>query len=296
MLSKIRYFSTEARRPTVDFNCSQEFESLSVLMHRELKNLRIIEGGTLGLLFETEIAGRAKVLKTHSFPEGYATLRKEARILKQIYGASINLEYFFDENASSPRCWLVMDRLEHAAVDIATNQVESIISEYTIILEAKALTLDVPEEDSFQDLIAEGERALKNMTDNRLLSKENCARIGAHLAFLKSRQNAFLPCLCHGDLSPNNIMFNGHRLVVIDWEDAFWGIEGYDWLYWLTFFKNRKLLKAEILGKTPWGNDVEVSILTLIILLKCALSFRANTFVTNTLTFDDRIEEVLSLA
>ncbi len=90
-------------------------------------------------------------------------------------------------------------------------------------------------------------------------------------------------------------MFDGKTPVVIDWEDAFWGIEGYDYLFWLTFFDNRKYYSQKIFGKTPWGKEIEIAILILIVVLKSELSFRSNRYKENKLTFDERIVEILNL-
>ena len=53
------------------------------------------------------------------------------------------------------------------------------------------------------------------------------------------RRHDFGRCLCHGDLGPRNIMSQGGGPVAIDREDAFWGVEGYDYLLWLTFLREQ---------------------------------------------------------
>ena len=106
----------------------------------------------------------------------------------------------------------------------------------------------------------------------------------------------FTSVLCHGDFSPANLVGNGPALTVIDWEDAFWGIEGYDFLYWMTFFENRKYLSQDIFSVTPWDKPTDIAILLLIIVVKSHISLLSKDYMTYSLTFEQRLNEILSLA
>ena len=74
--------------------------------------------------------------------------------------------------------------------------------------------------------------------------------------------------ISHGDVSHLNIFEANQELILIDWEDAFWGFRGYDELYWLTFLTNSKELTKLNLGKIDLDFPVCQSTLNVIVLLK----------------------------
>ncbi len=89
----------------------------------------------------------------------------------------------------------------------------------------------VPQGDTIHTLFDEAEASLKSLTDAALLSP---AAAGAVRGRLERARNACATRplqLCHGDLSPANLMTDGKGIVAIDWEDVFWGVPGYDYLY-----------------------------------------------------------------
>jgi hypothetical protein len=85
-------------------------------------------------------------------------------------------------------------------------------------------------------------------------------------------------------------------IIALDWEDVFWGINGYDYLYWLTFYNNRVFLKRSALGHNNLPINLEISIMVAIIILKCFLSYINGSYTKNNLTFNQRISEVINLA
>ncbi len=81
---------------------------------------------------------------------------------------------------------------------------------------------------------------------------------------------------CHGDLSPGNILQNADGdFVVLDWEDRFWGVRDYDFLYWLTFMKNASHLDRETLQHVEHPHDISVAILAMIVIVKESVSLKA---------------------
>ncbi len=81
---------------------------------------------------------------------------------------------------------------------------------------------------------------------------------------------------CHGDLSPRNILQNADgRFVAIDWEDRFWGVNDYDFLYWLTFMNNSSHLNRESLQISRHPRNISVAILTMIVIVKESVSLKA---------------------
>jgi 5-methylthioribose kinase len=101
--------------------------------------------------------------------------------------------------------------------------------------------------------------------------------------------------LCHGDFGPKNIMLEGVEPRVIDWEDAFGGIAGYDYLYWLTFMENRPFLQTAAFGRTGLAPEIERAILALVVLLKSYLAVCSGAYLKHAVSPRTRIAEILEL-
>jgi serine/threonine protein kinase len=74
--------------------------------------------------------------------------------------------------------------------------------------------------------------------------------------------------IVHGDVGPANILESSSGLVLIDWGDAFWGFQGFDQLYWLTFLQNSRDLNKNFLDKLHLDFELCQSTLNVIVLLK----------------------------
>jgi len=103
-------------------------------------------------------------------------------------------------------------------------------------------------------------------------------------------------CLCHGDLSDKNLMQKeSGEIIIIDWEDSFWGIDGYDYLYWLTFFQNRSFYRRENFNNLAYDNNTIKSVLAVILIIKSAISYYNGNYLRNSMTFEERITELLGV-
>jgi hypothetical protein len=83
-------------------------------------------------------------------------------------------------------------------------------------------------------------------------------------SWLKTQPRVF----CHGDFGPQNIYSYNKEFIALDWEDSFFGIQDYDFLYWLTFLSNTKLVSIENLRLSKIPIKRAVDLLFVIILLK----------------------------
>jgi hypothetical protein len=90
-------------------------------------------------------------------------------------------------------------------------------------------------------------------------------------------------------------MLNGVMPIAIDWEDAFAGVAGYDYLYWLTFMENRPFLREAAFGRTGLAVEVERAILALVVLLKSYLAVLSGAHLSHKVAAEARIAEVLDL-
>lgn len=193
------------------------------------------------------------------------------------------------------RLWLEMDDLLPADAP-SPAQIAKLVAAYTKKLANYSGPMPVSAEDSLASLLLEGQQAFAALDAQDMFGPQLQRAIPSYLSLLGRQASHMPPCLCHGDLGPRNILTDGGRLIAIDWEDAFWGVEGYDYLYWLTFFENRRHYHPSVLGITPWGRDMEIAILLLVLTIKCWLSLRKRTHNDNDLSFDQRLMEVLALA
>jgi aminoglycoside phosphotransferase family enzyme len=101
--------------------------------------------------------------------------------------------------------------------------------------------------------------------------------------------------ICHGDLSNKNIMLLDNKPIVLDWEDCFIGVESYDLCYWLTFFDQRKYYDRDMFSESYTEPKKMVALMVLITVLKCYLSYKNGSYKTNTVTFDQRLQQILAL-
>ena len=90
-------------------------------------------------------------------------------------------------------------------------------------------------------------------------------------------------------------MLKGSIPIVIDWEDAFLGFEGYDFLYWLTFFKNRKFYSRDMFDLTEFGCELGSAIMVLILVLKSELALSSGEYDVHSMSINDRLLEVINL-
>lgn len=303
MLSKLQYYLKSSNfNNVVEMNFTRSEITISDLVKYYLENgnqnLSIDEtsGGTLGVCYKAEINNKAFFIKTHQNDSVCRNnFLKEVKIFSFLYGESISIQQIDLNKDSSEQSFLVMEQLLYPCMDLAIPDVIDLICSYQNKLTNNETTQGLSEDYSFNSLIVEAKQALKNLSDNKFISTPIANQAYTHIDYLIKNQHKLKPCICHGDLGPKNIMTNGNINIAIDWEDAFMGVEGYDYLYWLTFFKNRRFWSQEIFGKTPSGKKIEIGIMIIIVILKCELSVRSKSYHTNSMTFDQRILEILSI-
>ena len=83
--------------------------------------------------------------------------------------------------------------------------------------------------------------------------------------------------------------------VVIDWEDSLMAFGEYDYLYWLTFFSQRKYYSPALLENHDidkvWGTDI----MALITLVKSKMSYQNQSYKNNKISFQERIDEIYKM-
>ena len=114
------------------------------------------------------------------------------------------------------------------------------------------------------------------------------------LSFLSDKISSIPRMLCHGDYSDVNILMYNNIPIIIDWEDAFYGIPNYDYLFWLSFFNHRKYYSKEIFGMSKDARYFNIAVMIMILIIKEAMSVYNGEYKNNKLTAEDRVAEVLS--
>lgn len=281
MLSKRRFFT---RANAAELKRARRRIDTTALNRNFGRDIALMDlpHGTLGVSYIADVDGALYFLKTHlDFAAAQANIEKEIAILEALYGARVGLQKRIIEG----RLWLQMDALQPGP-ELQPSEAQQLLQQLTLPR--------LKTEDDFSDLLREGMQAFDNLTRRHLISPLVAQRVVPYLQ--KLTQKTFPRVLCHGDFGPKNVLADAQGPVVIDWEDAFWGIEGYDALYWLSFFSQRKHYEPDMFGVTPWGKEIEVAILLLILVVKCELASLAGTYLTDSLSFDQRLTEILHLA
>jgi hypothetical protein len=252
--------------------------------------------GTLSAAFVVHAYNAAFFLKTYLTPDECPTLEREAKLLDNLYGKPLSLEFHSIEEPISDRLWLIMPFFEKNPNSLRPDEVVALLNGLGLqhILELHPDIIDAEQDNIFR-LIEYAQSAYVNLSNRGLLDRAARTITECALSLLEKRVADYQPTLCHGDLSPVNIMRHKGRIVLIDWEDAFLGINDYDYLFWLTFFENRKLYSTRPLQNISIDRDLAKALLVLIILLKCELSWRRNNWKNNSLSFSDRIYEIANL-
>lgn len=257
-----------------------------------LSDVRRQPGGTLGVGFTASLSGSPRFFKTHALPSGRQTLWREAAFLAATAGERVDVHKI--DTGSGARTWLHMALLRPCG-NLEPASMRDLVRAQGALLTSDELAPLVPKGDGLALLLAEAESALVELVARSSLSEGIRSRVAPCLDQLREDVAGWPRQLCHGDLGPANLMADAQGPVVVDWEDVFWGVEGYDYLYWLTFFDNRRWLRPEALGHTPWGRRAEVALMVMILVLKSWLSVRDGRQVHHRLGIDQRLQEVLDL-
>ncbi|MDD1518437.1 phosphotransferase family protein [Bradyrhizobium sp. DASA03005] len=294
MLGKIAYFESDDR-PDIIADRARILPALQRHLQSSSRDISVTPalGGTLGLCFDAEISGEKRFLKTHlPGTEARASLAREADILARLYDGRILLDRFEALPADgTTRLCVLMPALVPPAGPMQPAQAAAMADACSRHL-GDWRPDNLP---SFAQYLASAARALDMLTDRDLLAPATAAETRRLVALLADRLGVLPEALCHGDFGPKNIMLDGTEPRLIDWEDAFLGIAGYDYLYWLTFMENRPFLQTAAFGRTGLSREIERAILALVVLLKSYLAVCSGAYLKHAVAPHARIAEILEL-
>ena len=294
MLSKIAFFEADDR-PDIAADRARLLPALQQHLQSFDRNATVMPapGGTLGACYNANVSGEKRFLKTHlPGARARASLAQEAEILAQLYGNTTLLDRFeIPLSDGTVRLCLMMPALTPLTAPIEPAEAVAMAaacSERLADRRPDGLA-------SFEHYLASAAKALAMLSSRGLLAQSSAVEVRRLIALLAERRPHLPEALCHGDFGPKNIMLQEGAPRVIDWEDAFRGIAGYDYLYWLTFMENRPFLQKDAFGRTGLSPDIERAILALVVLLKSYLAVLSGEHLKHAVSADDRIAGILDL-
>ena len=251
-------------------------------------------GGTLGIFFHLYIDGKKYFIKTHiPNKENHLNMLKEYELLSILYKKEMYIDYVNIIINGMEQFFLIIDIL----YPIANSNplcINNAINDYNTKLSNIQNGL-IKSEFSFNQIYSLSQDSLNYLYENNhitktLLDKCNISFLKADLLEMK------LDTFCHGDLSSKNILQKDGCLIVIDWEDSFWGYKDYDICYWLTFYEQRKYYTEPfLLRDLGIGYYKGIATMIAITLIKCYMSCRDGSVLTNKLSISTRINEIFRI-
>ena len=290
MLNKLFYFK-EHKTLFPAPQIANAFEEHIALTCRHATLVPATEG-TLGLTYLCQDTNGITFIKSHLPGAMYReTLKKESFLLQEANPGTLQVKEHVVEVRGEEQLFLEMDVLT-AIAEISPQEIRTVIRNFQKNLDkipvvSKMVTLE--------DLCCVAQQECRVLSEQGLFGEDTSSRCTEYLEDLLQDLSDLPCCICHGDLGDRNLMKSiCGEIVVVDWEDAFWGCPGYDYLYWLTFFNHRKFYSSDVFRVDGLTARQARAIVTLILVIKSAISFYSGTYLNNSLTLEERLLEIWS--
>ncbi len=252
--------------------------------------------GTLGLFFNAILDGNKLFIKTHLPGKNYRNnLLKEIKIYKILYKDLLYINHIDLNICDHDYSFLIMDYLKPLKDNLKPDEMKLIIKDYSNklkdVLKDENLVKNIY---TFDLILREAKNALKELSKEKLINSYIEDRCYEYISILKydPLEDA---TICHGDLSNKNIMLKDDSIIVIDWEDMFLGTKDYDFCFWLTFFNQRKYYNEVMFLQYEVDKLKCIAYMIVIVILKCYLSYKNCSYLTNLVKMDDRLYEIINL-
>jgi hypothetical protein len=197
---------------------------------------------------------------------------------RKIFGVNINI--------------YISDFYDFELLPTDTIKIQNIISSYYSDYKLEFFIKD--SKYSFMYLFEKSIYALNFLFDSKQISQETLYLVNK-LYGSSDWSSDEIKYVCHGDLHDGNIMTFNNEVILIDWEDSMIGPKNYDFIYWLTSFKNHHLINKSFLKTNNIFNYYSLKTFILIILIKSFLSIKNNQILNHKLSIEDRILNVLKI-
>jgi Phosphotransferase enzyme family len=295
VLGKLRHLKAHTAQELEEAKLTLDISSLARTLGIPEDAIERLGGGTLGSTCLATTATQTWFVKTCVSETGRSDVKREFVLLHHLYGGRLGARLIETLVGTSGRLWLAMKPLMPVDLTPDLPAIRALIAEYAGLLANAEASIEFVGAYDFSDLVDAGEESLASLVAAQLVSLRVSQPVAGALARLQRQVPHLRRVVCHGDLGPANIMRDSQGFVVVDWEDAFSGIEGYDELYWLTFMKNRHLITRDVLAGSVLGPTIAHDVLLLIVVVKSAIAVAQNSYLGDKLSFDERLMEVLAI-
>lgn len=254
--------------------------------------------GTLGVTLNGNLDGKPVFIKSHK-PSAFHkfNLDKEFLFLNNIYGDSLFLQKIPVYVLGSQFSVIVMEEL-CGDIKFASPEEGIIAIDSCIAGLEKALSKLEHHRESlvqtgycFSFLYRKASFALNFLESRSLIDNKLKQRL-EHTLTNHGPEALSEQYFCHGDLSSKNIMLLGMNPVLVDWEDAMLGNKIFDICYWLTFMEQRKHYSSTYFREFAQKNSDVLFYMSTILLLKGYLSVLDGSISRNSVSIQERIEEL----
>lgn len=250
------------------------------------------EEGTLGVLFLLTNENKENiVVKTHIDSSACKErLKKESMVMQQVQNS-----IFIDSIEISDKTYLLMKKCEQMKDEPKMDSIIELCERVNgFSKDVQKLRVQLPSMEEYLKYSCVGLKALKERDE---LSGALYIDMMNDLQTFSDELRNLPRVICHGDCGNKNIMVYEGNLVLLDFEDAFWGIEDYDVLYWLTFMSQRKLYYKGMLSEMKLGVTAHQArvIMQMIVVLKSYQSVLNGMYKFNRLSVMDRLLELEEL-
>lgn len=274
---------------------ASEFETVLNRWSSEIGRVFQIERlnlGTLGIVFKLSSDKEVLIAKWNGdSPRAQRALEWEFEIMNFLYSEIIWIDKIY---CNSPNLeFLIMDYLSPDLLH--PDQVYLLQSDFNHKLKRLELFEKIPDYLNLKNLCARAFIAADEMLQSNILDSALLSEIQSYLRALAGYVENVPREICHGDLGPKNILFRKRIPIAIDWEDVFWGIRDYDYLYWLTFLENRKFYSTDVLDHVSHPLEISQAIMLMVVVLKEDLARRSGISMQGRLPVSERVIELLQI-
>jgi hypothetical protein len=161
--------------------------------------------------------------------------------------------------------FLIMEELPRASSP-SLPELEAALTRYR--MNSNLLTYKVPKSRNFNVLLKHAGRACCMFHENGDVDTFWGDQISISMNQVRDYFTRVEGVICHGDVSANNLYQKNDILLLLDWEDCFWGYAGFDEIYFLSFLANREKLTESNLVSSGLDLRLAISTYIFIILLK----------------------------
>ena len=218
----------------------KQVEQICKKLDEDLIKFSFLASGNHNDNYAIETTGKKYVLRIENNPQ-FKNLKKEYTLLKSLKSGLVPKVYFFDKSHKIiPHDYFIEEFVE--------GKYPKILNDKFITLMAKWLKRLHQQKQSCQEhsMLKSIKPYFKNVKNHKdAISTETANKIDALFkrvtVFCKKNDGIFAErkeaCLLHGDLSRENIIYDGKKIILLDWEFSRYNFPEWDLVYFMQSLK-----------------------------------------------------------